>query len=119
MVDKFAYSLTNGVSVSGWDHSGSYIVLWVGGCGLVLIGYVCDNGFLIGFRRLFRAHIASHVIFSSCVLHIIVHHSFLNGSCNVVNPRRIREGYGSRSVCVSYRTTGYIYLIYTLKIGCH
>ena len=53
-----------------------------------------NNGFIVGFRRLFCAHRASCVIFSLCILRI-VHRNFyicmclsilcfLNGSCNFV-----------------------------------
>ena len=42
-----------------------------------------------------------------------------------VNPRRMREGYGSRSVCVcvsvclSVTALAATYLVYTLKAGYH
>ena len=38
----------------------------------------------------------------------------------IINPRRMREGYGSRSVCVSVRLSvtalAATYLVYTLKV---
>ena len=45
----------------------------------------------------------------------------------VINPRRMREGYGSRSVCVcvcvcvclSVTALAATYLVYTLKVGYH
>ena len=41
----------------------------------------------------------------------------------LINPRRMREGYGSRfvsvCVCVSVTTLAATYLVYTLKVGCH
>ena len=43
-------------------------------------------------------------------------------SSQLVNPRRMREGYGSRfvceCVCVSVTTLAATYLVYTLKIRC-
>ena len=36
----------------------------------------------------------------------------------VINPRRMREGYGSRFVCVSVTTLAATYLVYTLKTRC-
>ena len=42
---------------------------------------------------------------------------------NIFNPRRMREGYGSRfvsvCVCVSVTELAATYLVYTLKVGCH
>ena len=41
----------------------------------------------------------------------------------VINPRRMREGYGSRCVClcvcVSVTALAATYLVYTLKTRCH
>ena len=36
-----------------------------------------------------------------------------------INPRRMREGYGSRSVCVSVTAPAATYLFYTSKTRCH
>ena len=42
---------------------------------------------------------------------------------SLINPRRMREGYGSRSVCLSVCLSvtelAAAYLVYTLKVGCH
>ena len=38
---------------------------------------------------------------------------------HIINPRRMREGYGSRSVCVSVTVLAATYLFYTSKIRCH
>ena len=43
----------------------------------------------------------------------------------MINPRRMREGYGGRfvcvcvCVCVSVTELAATYLVYTLKVGCH
>ena len=39
----------------------------------------------------------------------------------IINPQRMRKGYGSRSVCVylSVTTLAAPYLAYTLKVRCH
>ena len=37
----------------------------------------------------------------------------------IINPRRIREGYGSHSVCLSVTKLAAIYLVYKSKLQCY
>ena len=63
--------------------------------------------------------IANSIVDLPCTPHIHTFHStYLQLPYSMINPRRMREGYGSRSVClcvcvcvcvsVCYRTSGYI-----------
>ena len=38
---------------------------------------------------------------------------------SLVNPRRMREGYGSRSVCLSVTTLTATYLVFKSQVKCH
>ena len=51
---------------------------------------------------------------------LMIHYSVSNPTFYImINPWCMREGYGSRSVCVSVTKLAATYLVYTLKTRCH
>ena len=86
----------------------------------VLIVLVYKNEIMAGLTKLMEPdHIIKYPASSLRLAPHNVLHSLVIVYCIIINPRRMREGYGSRSVCLSVTELAATYLDYTLKFGCH